>query len=773
MRRHRWLHLWLALGLVLAAALLSGVESLNAAARQSFSQAEKGLDSPFPWRVHSLLSGERIHRDLYLQTVRAGITARPILDTRLGLSDGRWVRLRAEPLPPGPYLGNRGWQTVVDDQLAARAGWREGDVLSTADGQRLPPLALRSDVGPWLLMDIGPAALLADTGPWFSYLALPELTPSQQQWLENQLHDDQVLRSVARSGDPHLLEAFNLNLTALSVLSFLVGLLLAFHALERLVQHRQFSVRILHQLGFTRRQWALALALELILWTAVAGTLGSQIGIALARYLAPGVSDTLVSLYQMERSLQLNWGWGDAVFCFVVLLLAMGIMLLWLLYRERLLARWHRGAVAFAALLVLSLQFTADNQGEALTLLGVTVLLTLLLLPLVLELGSAALARAAPWLQAPLAWGLWDLSASSRRLVVPIAAITLALASAIATRVLVGSFEFALGGFLDTRLHADIYYYSDDATLRQQRPRLEALPAIAEVQTRSQRQGQLEGESVLLKGYGATDKPWPFMAFKSASANWWAELGMEGCLVNEPLAMRKDLRLGQQLTLDSGALPFVCRVAGVFYDYGNPSSELVVWHRRLEAAFGQAPSDGLSLKLAQGVQLDETLEQLQNELDIPAASLIAQRTLRQQANGLFRKTFAITDALAWLTLVVALISWFASLAAQQQGWQHQQAVVSTLGMTRGQIASARLLQLGCQTLLVALVAVASGLVLGWQLVSKVNPLAFGWSMPVQFGSGDWLSGLLMACGVLVLVAVGPIWWQSRSALVGQLSREEV
>ena len=58
------------------------------------------------------------------------------------------------------------------------------------------------------------------------------------------------------------------------------------------------------------------------------------------------------------------------------------------------------------------------------------------------------------------------------------------------------------------------------------------------------------------------------------------------------------------------------------------------------------------------------------------------------------------------------------------------------------------------------------------MVSKVNPLAFGWSMPVHLGAGQWLSGLVAACGVLLLVAAVPIWWQSRRSVAAELAREE-
>ncbi|GAA4874644.1 FtsX-like permease family protein [Ferrimonas pelagia] len=777
MRRHRWLYLWLALGLTLAGALLTGVEALNRAAKSSFTQAEQGLENHYPWRLQSLLSGHRIHQDLYLDLRRAGIAARPVMQKMVRLADGSVVRLRGVELPPGYLRGESGWRTIVDMQVAAQRGWLAGQTLLSDSGAPLPQLALQSDVGPWLLLDISQAAALAKTGPWLSYLELPTLTDSELAWvkrrIDKEIESGLVLREMTQAGDNNLLEAFSLNLTALSTLSFLVGLLLAFHALERLVQHRLHSLKILHQLGFTRRQWLSALAMELGLWSALAALLGSLLGIWLARFLGPGVSDTLVSLYEMEKPLQLAWNWGHALFCFIVLFGALMLMIVYLLRAAGAGRRWHWGAIAVLLALGAWLNWQAQDQNGALALVACTVLLTVLVLPKLLNLGAALLGRLAPYANAPLAWSLWDLRGASHRLVIPIVAITLALSSAISTRILVGSFEQALGEYLDTRLHADIYLYADDATLRQLKPRLEAMPEVARLQQRSQRDGRFGQGAVNLMGYNGTGQPWRFLTFTQIEPDWWQALADgSGCLANEPMAMRHRLSLGQAMTLHSGERMMVCRLVGIYYDYGNPGDEVTVWMRSLAQAFGSAPADGYSLILHEGIDLSATLRQLQQELGLPQASLLAQRTLREQANGLFRRTFVITDALAWLTLVVAMISWFASLAAQQRSWERQQAVVSSLGMVRAQITQARLLQLVCQMGLVALIATGSGVLLGWQLVSKVNPLAFGWSMPVQLGSGQWLSGLVMACGLLILVATGPIWWQSRRSVAAELTREE-
>ncbi|SHI10226.1 FtsX-like permease family protein [Ferrimonas marina] len=772
LRRHRWLYLWLALGLVLAGALLSGVEALNRAAKASFTTAEQGLDTHYPWRLHSLLAGQRIHRDLFLELRRAGIQARPVSQRMIRLEDGQVVRVRGVELPPGYLSGQRGWQTIVDQRQAERLGWLDEQRLTSEQGVQLPPLTLRADVGPWLIMDIGQAARVTGSGPWLSYLELPPLTEAQQRWVEARLGDDLVLRPMAEAGDSNLLEAFSLNLTALSSLSFLVGLLLAFHALERLVQHRSQSLNVLHQLGFTRRQWLTALMVELALWSALAGLVGSLIGIRLARFLSPGVSDTLVALYNMQQPLSLSWNWGHALFCFAILFAALALMILWLL-RPGMRRRTLTGLILALAALVMALQLAASNQNQALALVALTVLLSILLLPPVLQWGSRQVARLAPRLPVEWAWGMWDLSSASRRLVIPMIAITLALSSAIATRILVGSFEQALGQFLESRLHADIYLYADQATLERIKPELAAMPEVSKLQARSQRQGQVGETPVRIVGYNDQPQPWAFMTFSEVDANWWPALqNGRGCLINEPMAMRRNLVLGDELQLNSGNRAMSCRVMGVYFDYGNPHSEVTLPIPVMARRFGQAPPDGYSLILAPGVDLSNMLLTLQQRYELPQAGLVAQRTLREQANGLFRRTFDITDALAWLTLSVAMVSWFASLAAQQQGWVRQQAVVSALGMVRGQILRARMAQLVVQMGLVAGVSVAVGLLLGWQLIHKVNPLAFGWSMPVHLGSGDWGSGLLSACLILLLVAVGPIWWQTRRSLAWELSREE-
>jgi putative ABC transport system permease protein len=65
---------------------------------------------------------------------------------------------------------------------------------------------------------------------------------------------------------------------------------------------------------------------------------------------------------------------------------------------------------------------------------------------------------------------------------------------------------------------------------------------------------------------------------------------------------------------------------------------------------------------------------------------------------------------------------------------------------------------------VTLVALPLGLWLTWTLVSRINPLAFGWSLPMAVYPGFWLELTLLMAAIGLVIA-----WLIGRSLAGQAS----
>ncbi|QIZ76599.1 FtsX-like permease family protein [Ferrimonas lipolytica] len=750
-RQHALLYLWLVVGLVLAAGLLSGVEVLNRAAKSSFSQAEGSGDQQPSYRLYSLNPGYQIPHSFWLKLRLKGIEAQPVLIGRIKLADLTWLPLRGLSLPT--VDGRPHWQTLVSPQTASRLGWSNDTVASDHTGQMLPRSQVVAGLGSWLWMDLAPAARLLGSEDKVSFLDIASLTSTQHQWLTAQLDDDWrlALQSDKAQQQQPLLSAFSMNLTALAVLSFLVGLLLAYHALSSLVRHRQYRYQVLTQLGVAPKQLATATAVELMLLSLVTGVGGSVVGVTIAQWLSPGVELTLTALYQADSVFEIHWRWQYGLYCCLLMVLTLSLLL------AAKLAPWHK-LQSFGRWLLLPLvtaviwlTLYAATQAQALILSGLTLLLAMAAIPLLLAKSIGLLANYTSRLPVNLNWALADLKQSRVSLTMALVAISLALATAIATRILTGSFAIALDQHLSQRLFAVAYIRAPTEQLEMWLPKLEQLDGITDVKSLSQREGEVVGRATNIKVVSSKQVPVDTFHFKQADEHWWLAAANGACLINEPMALQQGLTVGQQIEVSSGHAQFSCNVAGIYYDYGNPNWEITVERSFAITEMRSLPLLGLGLKTESMSYSDSLAQQLESDLGIPAAAVFWQQDVLATAQSLFKRTFAITDALAWLTLGVALISWLASLMAQRKLWSPTNDLLSTLGMTPAQLFGARIGQLGLLLSLALTFSAALGVLLGWQLLARVNPLSFGWSMPIYPMAGQWWVwiGIVMALSLLL------------------------
>jgi len=131
-------------------------------------------------------------------------------------------------------------------------------------------------------------------------------------------------------------------------------------------------------------------------------------------------------------------------------------------------------------------------------------------------------------------------------------------------------------------------------------------------------------------------------------------------------------------------------------------------------------------------------------------------SIQALASQVFQQTFVLTRAISVLTLVLASLSllvmgwvFFAS-----RFWYFQ--LLGLWGVPSkavcGQIRRLALLL----TLGVTVVALPLGIWLTWVLVSRINPLAFGWSLPMAVYPGFWLElgALMVTIGLVIAWLIG-------------------
>ncbi|WP_085692755.1 MULTISPECIES: ABC transporter permease [unclassified Pseudomonas] len=791
-RRHRVQFFSIFTGLWLATALWTGVQALNSQARSDYARASAVLAGPLQAQLVPR-RGERFDQALYVQLRRLGWAVTPVLEGRLRFAGepARSVRLIGiEPLslPPASsiagvqpgtfdlqaFVGKPGQAWVGPDTLRQlHAG--PGATARDSEGQLLPPLVLQPALAPGVIVvDIGHAQALLHAPGQLSRLlvaATPGPLPADiAPYLELQPRQDD-------GGLQRLTDSFHLNLTALGLLAFVVGLFIAHAAIGLALEQRRGLIRNLRACGISLQTLLCALVLELGLFAVLGGLAGVASGYGLAAWLLPDVAASLRGLYgaQVAGALSLPAGWwlmGVLVSVLGALLAGLGSVLRAAQLPLLALAQpqawrlaqgpWLRRQALVAGLLLLlalGCGVLGDSLPSAFGLLAGLLLAAALLLPALLDRVLAWLARHC---RRPLSqWFVADSRQQLPALSLALMALLLALAASVGVGSMTEGFRKTFVGWLDLRLSADLYVTPRDtaqglqiAEWLGQQPSVEVVLPGWRVET------QLQGWPVQVQGI--VDHPvyrtrWPLLAQQKQA---WQQLAAgQAVMLSEQLARRLKLQLGDRLRLPADTSPALS-VVGIYADYGNPKGHMLVNAGWLRGHWPQATLTGLSVDLV-GDQASALEAALQQRFALDDSRLVEQARLKRWSTDVFNRTFAATAALNSLTLGVAGVALFINLLTLGQTRLGQLAPLWALGVRRTHLVWLSLGQTLLLSSLTVLLAIPLGILLAWCLVAVVNVQAFGWRLPLYVFPAQLLHLAVLGMFTSLLASAWPLWQLAR------------
>lgn len=758
-------------GIMLATALWSGVQAVNAEARASYAAAADQLGAGALDRLEPAPGAVLTTAD-HVALRRAGWIVSPLVEGRLRAGEGRVAVLGIDPLTRGgPAGGATGAMVPSGDLLAfitpPGLGYADAATAGALAGADLGGLrvAARDGLPPnTLVVDVGIAQRLLRLGDRLSALVLaPGQPPGLRPLAEVAPHLVRVAPGD-RADPAALTDSFHLNLTAFALLSFIVGLFITQSAVGLAFEQRRAVVRTLRALGVPLAEVLGVMAAELAILALVAGGAGILLGWAVAAALMPGVAVTLSGLYGADVSgtlaLRPSWvlsGLGMALAGAGLAgargllrtarmpLLAAGQGRPWAVAAARGLRR--QAGAAMVLLLALPLCLWAGGLAGGFAALACGLLAAALLLPVVLDAALRALAARVRGVLAQ--WFVADTRQQLGGLSLALMALMLALAANIGVGTMVGSFRATFTGWLDQRLVAELYVNArtdaEAAAIRDWlAPRADAILPIwsAEAPLRGQ-PGRI---------FGVLDHPtyrdhWPIL--RARPGVWDAVAQGTGVLVNEQLYRREGLRLGDSLDLPGGALP----VAGVYSDYGNPSPQAIIGQDGFTRRFPDAPRLNQAVRVAPD-RAAALAQALRDRFDLPESAVTDQAQVKALSLQIFDRTFAVTAALNVLTLGVAGIALLTGLLTLAAMRLPQLAPVWAAGLTRRRLAwleLARTLALAAAT---AVYAVPVGLGLAWMLLAVINVEAFGWRLPLRLSPE--LIGRLGLAALATALAAGAL-----------------
>jgi putative ABC transport system permease protein len=796
-RRHPLQALFLLTGIVIANVLLVGTLLINAQARASYNAGEQLLSGQAVGRIQHHGARQALDESDYIRLRRQGFDmVLPVLRRVVRTASGGAVEL----LGIDPFAlsgmqrqsGEKGRTTAGFSGFAfppfelwaapgrlQQLGWAEGERVLLESGRYLPPAVAvpGQQLGHRLLLDIGALQDITNSPGELSYLGVLPARPERLEALRAALPAHlRYVDSLDMPDPAELTQSFHLNLAAMGLLAFVVGVFLIYNALAFSYTDRIELIRRLKLAGVTRRELRRGFGWELVLFLAAGSLAGYWLGANLAAWLLPGVGRTLAQLYGVYISYPDALVPRGAWLPLLMTALAAGLCVLFPLRQalntpmlERWQGAWQKHTVAqrdrylllagsMMLLMSLLLGLTAGTLWLALAGMACLLLGAALLLPTVLRLLLGLITRLVPPRQAPLGW----LMADSRWLLGPaslaLMAMTLALVANSGLNTMISSFRQATDVWLDQRLAADLYVGARvppgelQAWLAENHSGIESTERFRNrIQSERPDGRSAAVEVVSLQSGERFDGSVELLRGGERSRSQFRD-GM-GLFISERAWRLDGWQPGDAVALcpQRGAVP----ILGVYHDYGNPLSQWMVSESLFRTCWpGQrAISHSITGPLETNWGLFR--EELRARFSLDEGDVIDQFELKQIGLSVFDHTFTVTRALNALTLLVAGIGIFCAISAIHHHRVGHQALLTSLGLSRRERAALLLSQWGLLGLLCMSLVWPFGTLLAAYLAGVVTPVAFGWSFPLRPEWPHYVELAVLATAALVLAVLLP------------------
>lgn len=835
------------MGIALGVAVMVGIDIANASAARAFDLSTRAVTGR---ATHSIVAGAQgIDESFYVRLrtdpqVRNQVESAPIVIAYAispQLDEAPFTLLGIDPFAEAPfrgYLGAEGTEDGPRMEAIASLLTIPGSILlsaPTAESYGLQPCAVdaindscrlsisingktkdayltgllepsddfaRRALATLMLTDIATAQSLNDMSGKLTQidLILPEGFDSQAFAAELPPGTQLVPSQLRSSQVAEMTDAFEVNLTALSLLALLVGVFLIYNAMTFSVLQRRAVFGTLRTIGYTREQ-----VFGMVLGeAALVGALGTGLGLGLGILLGQGavqmVTQTINDLYFVlnVRGIQIpasSLFKGGLAGFFASLLAAAppaweaaSVPPRLALSRAGLESKAqsviHTVAMVGALLAVVGAAILAiptrnlviSFGGTSAVVIGLTALTPMVTVTLMHFLGKplgkrfGLLGRLAPR----------NVIRSQSRTAVAVAALMIAVAVTIGVQVMISSFRMTVTLWLEQTMQGDIYIAEQgvgatrlDSPLDPQVVQLTRTHPMAQSSV-TVRNVAVESEDGPLELIAAEVKrPIDPRLFLVAQKDPLQALKDGAILVSEPLANRLEISaVGESLSLLTPVGWKSFPIAGIYTDYastrGTVRMSLDVYRR----IWNDEEVNGVVLFLSSQEDADTITADLRSRLkEFPGVQVNPRKVLREQALIVFDRTFAITAAMQLITTLVAFIGVLSSLLALQLEKAREMGILRALGLTVNEMRRLSFWETGLLGTSAGLLAIPTGYILAWILVFVINQRSFGWTLQMHAEVMPFAQAFLLAVSAALLAALYPAWRIGRMQVAGALRGE--
>jgi putative ABC transport system permease protein len=817
--RHRFLALINILSVALGVAVYLAIQITNYSAEQSFAA---GVDL-VAGRAHLEARGE-IDDALFprLQTIKGVTAATPLVEGVIILPDFAGEYLHLVGIDPLTNSEFRNFTSVErDDQdrwfsdshaitisksFADTHGLKIGDSIKVeaGEGTIVLTVAFLADTenadSHFAFMDIGWAQELLGKAGTLSAVLFRVQDPKNPEVVASRIAGVVPANVVVeppsnRSAQvAKMLAGFHLNLTALSLVSLLVGVFLVYNTISASVVRRREEIGILRSIGVSSAQVRWLFLGEALLYGLIGSLLGIAGGLLVARSLLRAVATTISNLYVLTSIEHTYLPWGQVMLVFFLGLAAtllgawmpaqsaVGVSPLQALNLGFLIERSERpslvwlGWSAAAALIALLSAIGALRAGirNAAFLCALSTLVTFCLLaPFVTYWFGRSISELFRGTHV-IHLAAQNLVRSLFRNAVTIAALGSAAAMLVSVSIMIFSFRSTIDRWINRRLVADLFitsvqneiagfqnFVSPDLIVF-----LGHLPSIDALDSYRDYEVELNGSAVALGVVQGAGRNRPQFVGDSDAEKLRKWHDADTVIASEPLAQRFNLQTGQSLQLTTPAGPKSFTVVGIFYDYTRDSGLLLMQQSSFEKYWHDPRVHSIGVYLKNGTTPQQVIEQIRSGYPKSDAYAIhSNRELRASVDRIFDQTFAVTYLLRGIALVVAVVGITLNLTVLVKERERELAILRAVGTSIWQIAGLVLVEAFMLAALSVGIGIVAGCALAFVLTEVINKTFFGWTIPLQIPWEQLGSIPLVLLPIALLAGLAPAIQAGRTAIV--------
>jgi len=604
-------------------------------------------------------------------------------------------------------------------------------------------------------------------------------TDDQVKQLQNALPSNTRIVNASEQSNTvaQLTSAFQLNLTALSLLALIVGMFLIYNTMMFSVVQRRAVFGIMRALGVTGAQLFTLIIAE----AAIASFIGAIIGLGLGWVLGQGavklVTQTINDLY---FSLTVS----EAPLTLFTAIKGLGLGIGAGMLAAAAPAAEASGVEPITAMRSSSFEDRVKTWipiiawiGAALIGVGATLLIFQSLIFSFIALFAIVIGLA---MIVPIAtnffmrvvtmlpFGLLSRLAARTvtkaisRTSVAIASLMVAVSVTIGVSLMIDSFRATVINWLDLTLRADVYISAGVrvTSLTSDLPaRIASVEGVDHVETFRATRVESEFGVINLSVIDARrQRDAKLYRFADGSPQQiWDQVINGAVIVSEPFAHKNSLPTrGATITMqtDKGLRTFP--VIAIYYDYSSDRGAVMMSQNVYQQWWDDRGITSVAVYVKNGYAPEAVADSMRTLLRGTALQVQVNRALREQALTIFDRTFAITNALRILAVVVAFIGVLSALMALQIERTRELATMQAVGLTENQLWRLTFLETGLMGATAGLLSMPTGFILALVLIYVINLRSFGWTIQMEMDASIFVQAMIVSVMAALLAAVYPL-----------------